>query len=430
MDVKRLYILIFFITNLLLAQGNNRFLVNGIFTVKNGDLTDPTNFKMVSVPGDTTIPIINILSGTAGTNWMAFEESGEGYPSPYLKDKESNFVFSPGKAFWIINQSNINIGPFTVKKVALKNNGYYINLHKGWNLISNPFDISIDWKTVRLANNLQNDLIYYFYEGYYDNASVKMQPYLGYYYYNRKELDKLFLPYPSSTNLEKYNDYHNYFLIKAITNSDTSNAKIYLNSNENNLLSNQLYPLNSFVNFGISVNVNNSYYSEYITELNKDELIIPLSLINKKNKPILFLIEKQINNDFDNIKIALKVNDNIIFENNLPIEIDNINSLQLLIYKNEFNINNIIPKDFYVSQNFPNPFNPETKFCVSIPSDTYMEISVFNSLGEKINTIYEGEISKGKHLFSFNGNNIATGIYYYSIKTKFGLVTKKMLLVK
>ncbi len=429
MDVKKLYLLLFFLTSILSAQVNNRFLVSGIFTVKNSDITDPTNFKMVSIPGDTIIPIKNILPGTAGINWMAFDESGEGIPTPYVKDKDANFSFSPGNAFWIINQGNISIGPFNVKKVTLKDNGYYINLHKGWNLISNPFDKSIDWKAVRLANNLQNDLIYYFYEGYYDNASVKMQPYLGYYFYNRKELDKLFLPYPASSNLEKSNQYQNYLLIKVISDTDTANAKIYLNTAENNLISNQLYPLNNFVNFGISVNIDNNYYSEYIINSNNDVLILPLTLINKKNKPLLITIEKETDNEFNDLKLALNVNDNLILENKLPIDVSNINNLQLLIYKDELS-NNILPYDFNVSQNFPNPFNPETKFYVSIPSETYMEISVFNSIGEKINTIYMGEIHKGTHLFSFNAKNITSGIYFYTVKTNFGTITKKMLLIK
>ena len=51
--------------------------------------------------------------------------------------------------------------------------------------------------------------------------------------------------------------------------------------------------------------------------------------------------------------------------------------------------------------NYPNPFNPETTIEFDLPAKEKINISVFNSKGQKINTLYQGEMEKGKHKILF-----------------------------
>jgi hypothetical protein len=415
----------------LLAQANNRFLVNAVFEINNGNITQPENYKLVSIPGDTTIALKSILTGEAGRNWMAFREDGRNYPLPYLSEDEEYFKFSPGKAFWIISKNNINLGPFSVKKVPLKNNTYSIPLNKGWNLISNPFDKSINWKDVRLLNNLQNDLIYYYYEGYYDNASVKMQPYLGYYFYNRKELDKLILPYPTNNQLSKSRHLYNYFKLSAIKNNDTSSIVIYLNDSNNSLYNNQLYPLNNFIQFGATIKLDDNYYSEVIIDPSKEFTKLPLVIINKNNEIVEYILERHIDEYYSNLKFLIKENSIITPLNNTPFHLNANANLEIFITDKDLNINNLsLPKEFIVSQNYPNPFNPTTNISITLPDKDYITINIFNSIGKKISTLFAGELSEGFHNFTFNGENLASGIYFYSVNSKYGTCTKKMVLLR
>lgn len=431
MDVKKLFLSVYFIVLLnLLAQSDNRFLVNGVFEVNNSDLTLSENFKMVSIPGDTTISLKSILTGEVGNSWMAFREVGGDYPLPYIPEDEENFKFSPGKAFWIISKNNIHLGPFFVNKVPLQSNTYSIKLNKGWNLISNPFDKPLNWKDVRLLNNLQNDLIYYFYEGYYDNASVKMQPYLGYYYYNRKELDEIILPYPGSVQLHKAEIKTNYFRLKSINDKDTSSITIYLSDKENTELSNQLYPINNFVQFGTTVNLLNKLYSEIVIYPGNEITRLPLSIINRKNKKIKYIFESNITESYSNIVFSI-LNDKIITPlDNIPFYLNENSNLEILIGKQDIFNNLIIPKVFNVSQNHPNPFNPTTQINIFLPEDSQLTIDVFNSIGEKVSTLFAGSAKAGEHKFTFNGDFLSSGIYFYSVKSNFGVVTKKMVLIK
>ncbi|HPN38110.1 MAG TPA: T9SS type A sorting domain-containing protein [Melioribacteraceae bacterium] len=429
MDVKKITTFILFVLYInLSAQSNNRFLVNGIFEINNSDITNSENFKMVSLPGDTTIPVKKILTGELGYSWMAFNETGLNYPIPYLQNNENDFIFSPGKAFWIISKNNINLGPFFVKKVPLKNNSYSIKLHKGWNLISNPFDKSIDWKSVRQANNLQNDLIYYFYEGYYDNSSVKMQPYLGYYFFNRKNLDELILPYPSNLILQKKEEILNFFKLNFIRGNDTSSIVLYFN---NTNVINQLYPINDFIQFGATIKINDNYYSQVLLSKIEDIYKFPLKIINKKDEEVTVFLDKNTDINYSDIQIALNSEGNITPISNSPIKLIKLDNIEMVIAKKELLAgNNYSPSIFHVKQNFPNPFNPETKINILIPEEDIINISVFNSLGKKVTEIFSGKISEGEHSFNFNGKQLASGLYFYTVTSKFGTITKKMLLLK
>lgn len=93
-----------------------------------------------------------------------------------------------------------------------------------------------------------------------------------------------------------------------------------------------------------------------------------------------------------------------------------------------------IPAVFNLSQNYPNPFNPSTEIRFSLPVDASVIVSVYNSIGEKI-TEYTNDYVSGTYSYSFNGKNLSSGMYLYSINAigKDGSVfsqSKKMILMK
>jgi len=91
---------------------------------------------------------------------------------------------------------------------------------------------------------------------------------------------------------------------------------------------------------------------------------------------------------------------------------------------------NIIPISFKLFQNYPNPFNPITKIKYSIPSSEYVEIKIFDVLGnEMINLVNEYK-SPGTYEIEFDANNLSSGIYFYRIISGKHLETKKMLLLR
>ena len=88
------------------------------------------------------------------------------------------------------------------------------------------------------------------------------------------------------------------------------------------------------------------------------------------------------------------------------------------------------PLKFNLSQNFPNPFNPVTRINYSIPNNSYVVISVYNILGELVSTLVNEYKSSGSYELKFDGSNLSSGIYIYTIKSGMNFETKKMLLIK
>jgi len=81
--------------------------------------------------------------------------------------------------------------------------------------------------------------------------------------------------------------------------------------------------------------------------------------------------------------------------------------------------------------NYPNPFNPTTKINYYLPLADVVNIEVYNSLGSKVKTVSNLNLSQGSHSFDFDGTSLSSGMYYYKISTQFsGTVVNKMLLVK
>ena len=88
------------------------------------------------------------------------------------------------------------------------------------------------------------------------------------------------------------------------------------------------------------------------------------------------------------------------------------------------------PEKFVLSQNYPNPFNPTTSIKISIPTETNVKLSIFNLLGEKVKEIKNEIMKPGNYEIEFNASDLASGIYFYSIKAGGFVDTKKMLLVR
>ncbi|MBT8381637.1 MAG: T9SS type A sorting domain-containing protein [Ignavibacteriaceae bacterium] len=86
--------------------------------------------------------------------------------------------------------------------------------------------------------------------------------------------------------------------------------------------------------------------------------------------------------------------------------------------------------DYYLSQNFPNPFNPSTNITFSIPKDERVSIKIYNPIGEKIEEIVNKEFTAGKHTLIYNASNLPSGIYYYRITAGSFTQTRKLLLLK
>lgn len=90
-----------------------------------------------------------------------------------------------------------------------------------------------------------------------------------------------------------------------------------------------------------------------------------------------------------------------------------------------------LPKGYLLNQNYPNPFNPSTLIQFSISKNTHATLTIFNVIGGKVSMLFDGNAVAGQvYNVTFNGYNMASGIYYYKLQTNEITEVKKMILMK
>jgi hypothetical protein len=91
---------------------------------------------------------------------------------------------------------------------------------------------------------------------------------------------------------------------------------------------------------------------------------------------------------------------------------------------------NAVADRFSLSQNYPNPFNPSTTISFNVQKRAKVTLNIFNTLGQKVATLLNGEVNPGAHEVEFSGNDLTSGIYFYQLTVDNFKRTKKMVLMK
>jgi len=84
----------------------------------------------------------------------------------------------------------------------------------------------------------------------------------------------------------------------------------------------------------------------------------------------------------------------------------------------------------YAVANYPNPFNPSTIISYQLPSNGLVTIKVFDVLGREVRTLVNDYKTSGTYTVSFDASKLASGIYFYQLRSGNYISTKKMLLLK
>jgi hypothetical protein len=88
------------------------------------------------------------------------------------------------------------------------------------------------------------------------------------------------------------------------------------------------------------------------------------------------------------------------------------------------------PLNYSLSQNYPNPFNPSTTIKFKIGELSEVVLTVFNLMGEKVIDLVNDNLQPGNYDVNFEASSLSSGIYLYQLKTKTGIIVKKMQLLK
>ena len=96
---------------------------------------------------------------------------------------------------------------------------------------------------------------------------------------------------------------------------------------------------------------------------------------------------------------------------------------------------NLMPLDYTLHQNYPNPFNPITTLRYDLPEDSFVDITIYDILGNVVNNLVNDKQSYGYKSIQWNasdnqGRPVSAGVYLYKIQANDFVVVKKMILLK
>jgi hypothetical protein len=89
-----------------------------------------------------------------------------------------------------------------------------------------------------------------------------------------------------------------------------------------------------------------------------------------------------------------------------------------------------VPAELTLMQNYPNPFNPTTTIRYGLPRRSRVSLEVFNTLGQQVARLAQGEEEAGFHEVRFGGRDFSSGVYYYRLRAGDVCQTRRLVLVR
>jgi hypothetical protein len=329
-----------------------------------------------------------------------------------------------------------------------------IDLHTGWNMITNPFVTDIDWYYIRTFNDISStDPIWEFNESF--TQSSTMVPCRGYYYYNQDGLSELRIPYLTGMVAEKnrVNDNIEWEISIALTVGDLhdNSARFGVAGGAAGGKDHFDYKKPRGIGKMPSVSFERAEWDESYSSYARD-MRPPFDKMEKWDFNVSGFKSKQATLSFSDVEdipdnfqvylidktrvkaVDLKSNGSYTFmavEENTPFTVCVGNDAAV---QEELAL--LLPREFALNQNYPNPFNPETVIPISLPKQAEISLTVHNILGQTVRTLFQGKLEAGRHYVTFNGkdksgNSLASGIYFCRMTSNQGHhFVKKMVLIK
>ena len=428
-----------------------QFIETG-FSVSFGAINTSSSFRLVALPGDLSQRIEAFTNGEANGDWVAYIQDST-TQSVQLYSPPSDFRLQPGNGIWFLSKKNWEIAPRNVPSVPLSSSGTFsIPLQKGWNIISNPFDVDLNWEDVSSWNNLSQPL--WAWDGSYKDTiefRSSAQEGLAYYYFNAEQATSIELPYPGLVDI---------FSSKTSQDPEVETLTITAR-NEQSLVSEVtvgrahqakagIDNLDLFAPPGdfstIQLTISNSNSSTQFLPLARDiqpgqhELLrFDMTLTAPKGDPIEVQIDQLEAFEMDAITLinVLDASTYNLHEKHafwftpekditpFALFIGSASAVQEAIEK-------IHPLSLLLKQNYPNPVLSSTTIEFSLPDPQHATLSIYDAMGRLVKVLLDRELEAGLHHVEWLGDDqqLANGIYFYRLKTDSNTLHKKMILLR
>lgn len=165
------------------------------------------HFRLVALPGAQAPALSGVMAGEPGLDWEAYWDDGSSDDFFQMYDGSETFTFKPGRGFWVSSTDDIIVRD-RFPTVTLEENAVTtIDVHPGWNIISNPLDKDVSWEAVEATTGGALQSLWRF-DGTFVEAETFRSASEGeaYYYFHDRALDSLTVPYPGAPSSKEKAD--------------------------------------------------------------------------------------------------------------------------------------------------------------------------------------------------------------------------------
>jgi len=430
----------------------------GIIRVRIGTIASPlsyarTSYKMISVPLNLdSAGLTSVLNDDFGQYdrrlWRVYRwEVGS-----YHEYDEIDSSFSPGTSFWLISHEGKGFdvdGGLSVNS----DTPLGITLQTGWNQIANPFAFRTMWDTTNLP---AISLPVRFNGIEYELPTSVLEPWEGYFVENTGTVPLTVLVQPREVPLgrmqgapKEASDYELRFSTR-LEGSEQADSYNYIGVLHNATMGfdSRDYPEpppiedrlrlsivdgdRRFMRNTKSPTEEGHYWDMRLTSPEAGQVSVEMS--HDGNLPDGFSVFVL---DQDRFRVIPVEEDFFVIAIEQPSEVHNI---RVILGTADFAEKNsggipLIPLEYQLEQNFPNPFNPQTTIRYQLSERTDVSLEIFNIVGQRVRTLVREEQVTGSYSVIWAGQNdagnkVGSGVYFYRLLTTDFVQTKKLVLLR
>ena len=407
------------------------------------------DYRMVSMPGSVPGPVSDLTAGSGGNqgfDWRVFLAPDSGV----LTELGPLDYVNVGEGVWLIRKNTLAITKSSTMPPLQANGAFPIQIHSGWNIVANPFEVPVQWAAVRALNGLLISDVIEGWSGTYAVDTV-MQPFKGYYFFNNNsEATSLAIPYPlpSTAQPVAYTvPSIAWSLHVAFETADNTDTDCHLGvstaaapgDHSLNIRKPPLAFAGGEVYFSRPDQAGkvSRFSTDYRPGLNgSEEWDIEVSHPGGCNGKLSFDGAETIPANYSVILVApddgrpVDLRSQREYTLRTPASSLTVRVLVGLDSEIERTLKELLPDSYSLGQNYPNPFNPSTTIRYGLPQRSMVTLTVYNALGQQLRQLVSEEQEAGFHEVKFDGTGLASGMYFYRIQAGSFEQVKRLLLLR
>ncbi len=406
--------------------------------------TKKEKYQMISLPFFSDLSLKDLFADELGNynpeKYRIFDWDVE--KEQFIEQKDLKRKFIPGYALYLITRDSIVLNASQLKSVPTNKN-FQFTVKQGWNMIANPFPFPVSWQDV--TNGWPKVPVLYYYNGTGWEIANRLEPFKGYAIKIDQGIQVIgFPPKEAPLSMSKPVANHGWRLqLKAKSGIYHDDFNFVGSRSKNDPLAYD-WPEppspGTFVSLYFEDEDGQRCTSRFVTNQNNGQQFDFTVDWNTQTAAQLRIIPDSLPQGWSWQLIALS--SKLILGNDTPISLSQPGQRFRLIvgptdYVRQQTTDFLpIPKEFKISQNFPNPFNQNTTIKFQLPATDRLSVTIFDIQGRKVKTLVKNKpYQSGYYSLRWDGKNsdgqnVASGLYFLHFKGEKYSATRKLILQK